>query len=90
MNMFAKVLVSLPYVIVLTIFALVVLQVIFDKSAVSIYLNPAKKIDENDKVQGWKTVQVDWFFLRGMVSVIGFYFKRLMTFGKFKFDWEVQ
>ena len=57
-------------------------------SAVSIYLNPVK--DKEGKIEGWQSVQIDWFYLRGMVSVIGCYFKRLFTLGAFKFNWEVQ
>lgn len=84
-----KSLISLPYAITIALCFLVIIQIVFDKKAVSIYLDPAKT-DDKGKVLGWKRVQIDWFFLRGMASVIGFYFKRLKTCGKFKFDWDVQ
>lgn len=57
-----------------------------EDSTVSIYLEPAEIKD--GKVKGWHCVQCDWFWLRGMLSVIGCYIKWIVTFGRFKFDWE--
>lgn len=82
----------IPIIFFMSLWAIVVLaialQTYYNDSAVSIYLNPVK--DKEGKIEGWQSVQIDWFYLRGIVSVIGCYFKRLFTLGAFKFNWEVK
>lgn len=66
------------------VFLGIILQTIYDNSAVSIFT------DRSKDGLGWHRVQVDWFYLRGLCSVIQCYVRWIFTLGRFKFDWEVQ
>ena len=70
--------------IMVMVFLGIILQTIYDSSSVSIFTERSK-----DGV-GWYKVQVDWFYLRGLCSVIQCYVRWIFTLGRFKFDWEVQ